>query len=852
MLRTNKQRLLGGFAVMAAIAAVMGALGIWSSGKVTALSEQLAGDFLPSLRGVAEIQRGYLEVSWLTTKAMMSLSLGDSDRVAELGKNRPVALERLRRGANLFTAVPLSEDERALWARVEPGLERFEADNAKAWEAIDAGDVHRAVQVQDTSAAVAETSLGTPLQELLALQERYADEAKVQASVTSRTASRVLWIGLFACVAGAVALALGIARVVSRSLRFVVSESTRLHAAITEGNLGLRADVQRADEEFRPLLAGLNDTLDAFERPIRITAEYLTRISHGDIPPRINDRYEGDFDQIRSALDRCIDSLSGLVGEMSRMSAAHDAGDIDAAVEPERFEGVYRAMAQGVDDMVSAHVKMNGRAMAVFAEFGKGKFDASLDPLPGKKRLVNETIDAVRKNLRELIAELKRVSRDHDAGDIDAALDVQRFQGDYRAMAEGVNRMVAGHLEVNRKAMACVAEFGRGNFEAPLEPFPGKQALINETVEQVRGNLKALIADADALVGAALAGRLSSRADASRHQGDFRRIVDGFNRTLDVVLAPMGEATRVLELLAGRDLRARVTGAYAGDHARIQESVNGTAEALHQALAQVAQAVEQVSGASAQIAASSQAVASGASEQASAIGETTTCLNSVGSTTRHTSASAQQADLLAQAARTAASDGASAVDQLQGAMARIKASAEGTSQIIRDINEIAFQTNLLALNAAVEAARAGEAGRGFAVVAEEVRSLALRAKEAASKTEDRIRQSVREASEGELAAAQVAGKLGDIAGGVTKVSEIVAEIATSARQQTLGIDQVIQSVAEMDKVTQQNAASAEESSSATSELSGQSEELAAMVASFQLTDHARQARKTLAPTRAVE
>ncbi len=150
------------------------------------------------------------------------------------------------------------------------------------------------------------------------------------------------------------------------------------------------------------------------------------------------------------------------------------------------------------------------------------------------------------------------------------------------------------------------------------------------------------------------------------------------------------------------------------------------------------------------------------------------------------------------------------------------------------MSDIAFQTNLLALNAAVEAARAGEAGRGFAVVAEEVRSLALRAKEAATKTEDLIRQSVKEATEGEVTARHVAQKLGEIVQGVGKVTDIVSEIAATANGQTSGIDQVNKAVAEMNKVTQQNAASAEESSSAASELSGQSEELAAMVGAFQL------------------
>jgi methyl-accepting chemotaxis protein len=167
-------------------------------------------------------------------------------------------------------------------------------------------------------------------------------------------------------------------------------------------------------------------------------------------------------------------------------------------------------------------------------------------------------------------------------------------------------------------------------------------------------------------------------------------------------------------------------------------------------------------------------------------------------------------------------------------MARVRSSAEGTSQIIKDISEIAFQTNLLALNAAVEAARAGEAGRGFAVVAEEVRSLALRAKQAAVKTEDLIRESVSQAATGEATSAGVSEKLAAIVANADRVSSIVAEIAASSREQAKAIEEVNRAVAEMDKVTQQNAASAEESSSAAEELSGQSEELASMVGSFTL------------------
>jgi len=612
-----------------------------------------------------------------------------------------------------------------------------------------------------------------------------------------------------------------------------------------------------------------------------IIGDRLNRVAAGELPAPLVESRGPDFNLVRDSLNDVVESIRALLAEVNRVSAEHEKGDIDARIDLTPFAGEYRAMAQGVNEMVGAHLAVNKKAMEIFGEFGRGNFDATLDPLPGKKRFINDTIEQVRGNLKALIAEMNRMSEEHEKGDIDARIDEAAFTGHYRTMAHGVNEMVAAHIALKKKALAIVSEFGRGNFEATLEPLPGKRRFINDTIEQVRSNLKSLVADAGALSRAAVEGKLDVRADASRQPGGFGTIVQGVNETIDALIAPMrelaqvleriaqgdlsaradasgyrnearlmlegvnetlsvmlapaNEATKVLGLLAGRDLRGRMGGEYRGDHAALKQALNSTAQALDQALSQVAEAAAQVSSASGQIATSAQAVASGASEQAASLTETTSSLESVSTIAQQAAESAQQANGLAQTARAAATDGAAAVEQMQVAMGKIRASAEGTSEIIRDINDIAFQTNLLALNAAVEAARAGEAGRGFAVVAEEVRSLALRAKEAATKTEELIRQSVAEAGEGELASKQVSGKLSEILAGVSKVSDIVSEIAGSARQQAAGIEQVSAALGEMDKVTQQNAASAEESSSAASELSGHSEELARMVAAFKIS-----------------
>jgi methyl-accepting chemotaxis protein len=819
--------------------AVVGAIALLQGRRAEEAQTRLVDRDVPLLIDLNTLYAAGLQ----SGQATRNMLLNPADKTAE--SNYQAAHEQFEKArASALEAAPPHMQDRlrkigALWG--EDHALKLEVQRLAR-----AGRSPEAVEVLVRRETPKWRDVRTLLLELLAAQ-RSAFAAGKEVEIRSIERSR-WWLVVAVLLSGAAlfVLATGLARSISLTIRRLLAETGRLTSAAQEGRLDERGDAAIVGPEFRPVVEGMNATMDAFVKPIRLSGEHLARVARGDLPPPIADHSQGDFRRIEDAVNACIAAVSGLIGEMTRMSAAHEAGDIDARVEAGSFEGAWRTMAAGVNGMVDAHIEVKRKAMGVFAEFGKGNFGATLEQLPGKRRFVNDAVEQVRRNLKRLIVELNRVSAEHDAGDVDAIIDVQGFEGEFRTMADGVNRMVAGLVAMDRKAMGVVREFGKGNFEAPLERFPGKKAVLNGTVEQVRSNLKALIVDVNGLAEAAVAGQLATRADAAKHEGDFRRIVEGVNRTLDAVLAPVNEAAAVLEKLSRRDLRARVGGEYRGDHAKLAQSVNATAEALHGALAQVSEVVEQVSSAASQIASSSQAVASGASEQAASLAETSAAVDSVAGTTRQSADSAQRANQFAQAARAAATEGASSVDQMQAAMGRMKASAEGTSVIIKDINDIAFQTNLLALNAAVEAARAGEAGRGFAVVAEEVRSLALRAKEAATRTEELIRQSVKEAGEGEATGKRVAGKLGDIVEGVGKVTAIVSEIAAAAREQAAGIEQVNRAVTEMDKVTQQNAASAEESSSAASELAGQSQELASMVSTFQID---RRERRSLADHR---
>ncbi|MBN2339831.1 MAG: PAS domain-containing protein [Deltaproteobacteria bacterium] len=338
------------------------------------------------------------------------------------------------------------------------------------------------------------------------------------------------------------------------------------------------------------------------------------------------------------------------------------------------------------------------------------------------------------------------------------------------------------------------------------------------------------------LAEAAIAGRLDTRVDESKFDGNYKRIVSGLNSTLDAVIEPITEAAQVLEKLSNYDLTARVRGNYQGDHAKIKNSLNQTGSALQESIMQVREAVNQVNSAAQQISTSSQQVAEGASEQASSLEETTSSMEEMSSMTKQNADNTRQAKTLSMSTQESAEKGTAEMERMLEAMGKIKTAAERTAEIIKDINDIAFQTNLLALNAAVEAARAGDAGRGFAVVAEEVRNLAGRAKDAAQNTERLIKESVSLAESGEQISSDVNANLREMASAVSKVTDIVSEINVASEEQSRGIEQVNKAMVEMDQATQRAAANSEESSSAAEELAGQAQELAAMVGKFHLGD----------------
>ncbi|HEL3749710.1 TPA: MCP four helix bundle domain-containing protein [Stenotrophomonas maltophilia] len=435
--------------------------------------------------------------------------------------------------------------------------------------------------------------------------------------------------------------------------------------------------------------------------------------------------------------------------------------------------------------------------------------------------------------LRRFSEQTQLMAQMHAGPDISHRIP-EDFPGVYGQLASGINTVIFEHLDAIRDAIDVLNQYAVGNLAPDARRLPGSRAILHESMDAAKSSLLAINTQIQQLAAAAAAGDFSQRGDAQRFHHDFKVMIDHLNTMMEVADSNLGQLSQLLQSIAAGDLTARMDGQFNGVFARMRDDANATVTQLTRIVGQIQASASSITLAAGEIASGNNDLSRRTEQQAANLEETAASMEELTSTVRQNAEHARQANQLAIGAHGVASQGGEVVGQVVTTMSAIEASSKKIAEIISVIDGIAFQTNILALNAAVEAARAGEQGRGFAVVASEVRTLAQRSAAAAKEIKGLIDDSVGKVADGSALVHKAGATMGEIVASVQRVTDIMAEISAASQEQSAGIEQVNQTVVQMDETTQQNAALVEEATAAARAMEEQAVQLGEAVARFRL------------------
>ncbi len=489
------------------------------------------------------------------------------------------------------------------------------------------------------------------------------------------------------------------------------------------------------------------------------------------------------------------------------------------------------------------------------------------------------SLTLLRDTLKRTLTDMDNLSILHNDGYIYQTIDSSTYRGVYRKVAESTSAMVGSYAQMIAELTACLSGFAEGNFDVKLQEYPEEKNKINQSVKVLGDNLSNISIEINKLVGAAIAGNLSDRANVADFKGDWSSIIHQLNNLLETVIEPIQESSLVLQEIAKGNFNIEVKGNYQGDFLLIKEALNHTVREistyikeisnvlmelsqdnldqqikreyigqfgqikeslntiilkLNTVMKKINKSADKVSLDAKQISEQSSLLAGGVAEQENAIENLTVGINHINQQAHDNATSAKNAEELATILKVSAVEGTKQMNDMVTSMEAISTSSANIADIIKVIEDIAFQTNLLALNASVEAARAGQHGKGFAVVAEEVKNLATRSQEAVKASRSLIENSTVRVKEGSDTAHITNRALQDIVAKITQVSSIIGTINIASLSQTESISNTSSIIGKINDVVKNNATMSQSSAGASQELAIESEMLKNMVGVFTL------------------
>ena len=641
----------------------------------------------------------------------------------------------------------------------------------------------------------------------------------------------------------------------------LVADANMLSKAAVDGKLATRADASKHHGDFRKIVQGVDDCLDAVIGPLNVAAEYVDRISKGDIPPRITDSYNGDFNEIKNNLNNCVDIMNNLLSEAGKVITAAADGALDQRANTNLFIGGWQQLVTGINEIITNIVNPLMVTADYVDKVSKGIIPPEItDTYKGQYNTIKNNLNAVVKMMSQLLAETDKIIKAAADGQLDQRADAAQFVGGWNKLVSGVNDTITNIVNPLMVTADYVDKVSKGVIPPEITTtYKGQYDQIKQNLNAMVKMMGALLAETDTLIKATQDGKLQTRGNARQFAGGWGELVEGVNKLIEAFVVPINVTAEYVDRISKGDIPPKITDSYNGDFNDIKNNLNILIDAMNEitgaaqeisrgnllisirersAQDQLMQALkamlekltevvsnvqivsDQVASGAGAMTATSQEISQGATEQAASAEEVSSSMEQMISNIKQNADNASQTEKIAIKSAQDAREGGKSVAETVKAMKEIAGK-------ISIIEEIARQTNLLALNAAIEAARAGEHGKGFAVVASEVRKLAERSQLAAGE--------INKLSASSVQIAEQAGVMLDkMVPDIQKTADLVQEISAASKEQDAGAEQINKAIQQLDQVIQQNASASEEMSSTSEELASQASQLQDAVAFFKI------------------